>query len=154
MNTNTHTNGDSTIAQLDATATVILKTFGNLETAKVPVGLREASTLTLAIQRGTKAAGFFWKRYDDCDPAMRGAFIASGGVVVPPIKRGGKAIAQLDATTRAQIKVFATITDACRDMRGSHKEFGKSIANNTVYKGSRWQMVVPALAEGEAVEGA
>ena len=134
-----HVNGQSTIAQIDAGDLHIVRTFGTLESAAAAVGLRTAATLTSAIGKGARSKGFLWKRYDDCDPERRAAFVAAGGVVVPPTPRAGKKTEQVDAVSGEVARAFNTLQDACIAMQGSHKAFHKAVKNNEVYKGFKWR---------------
>ena len=143
-NTYAHINSFSTIAQIDPTDNSIKRTFPNLELASVAVGLRSAATLTLAIQNTRQSKGFLWKRYDDCDAAAKDAFVAAGGVVIPPLGRVGKKLNQLDPISGAIIKTFATFQEACIVCHASHKSIHKAINDGTVYKGFKWAQAASA----------
>lgn len=102
------------------------------------VGLRDDSSICIALNKGSSARNFRWRMWDDCDEALRATYEGDPSAVW--MITSGKEVAQLHAVTGDVIETHKNMTVVCKKYQASHKLLGLAHDNGTVYKGFRWRI--------------
>jgi hypothetical protein len=124
------------IAQLDLERTRIIAVYADQKNATEAMGLRNSSSITLAIKKNTTANGFSWMNLSNCSEELRDTF---DGEVIGSATQRGRSVLQLDTITGAVIKKFPSMADACTALQGSHKMFKEACSFGVEYKNCRWR---------------
>jgi hypothetical protein len=129
---------------LDLDKAHILNVFESLNAASRDQKFSNGAAISKAINRDTKSGNKFWKRWEDCDEALRNEYLEHHKL--PEIEQVGSGyikINQYHPISRTFIKTFNSMADITTNYQMSRTTLFKAIATQKPTKGFVWNYAEP-----------
>lgn len=138
------------VAQLTLDSSRIINTHIDMVRAAQVVGLRNSSSITIAINRNSIAKGYRWAMLDSCSQELKTAYddivsrnkeTQDNGRQTQMIQSRGKSVQRLHPVTGVILQTYASMVDVCRDFRVSHKRLNQASKDGSIYKDFKWNVI-------------
>lgn len=138
------------IAMLDLDKAHILNVFESLNAASRDQKFSNGAAISKAINRDTKSSNKFWKRWENCDEALRNEYLENNKLPeVEQVGTGYIKINQYHPISRTFIKTFNSMADITTNYQMSRTTLFKAIATQKPTKGFVWNYADPRVVLGE-----
>lgn len=127
------------VAQISGDGKIILAVYRDKSVAMREVGISSSGAITLAVARGHRSAGYYWKMYEDCNDDLKATYTKELPAKLES-PHYSKSVHQIDIETGEIIATHKSMVDICNKFRASHKQLHKSSEHNTPYKGFYWKI--------------
>ena len=126
------------IAMLDLDKKVIMQVFDSMKTAGAARKLKGLSAISNAITRQSQSTGHYWMMWNDCDQALKDAFLVKNELPDKIVRVNGVPIKQLHPITREIIKTFSCTEEVIREFHFGRKTLKEAIEYKNIAKGFMW----------------
>ena len=126
------------VAQISPETGRVVALHPDQRRAALCVGLRDDSSICIALNKGSCAKNFRWRMWDDCDEDLKATYAGDPSQIW--MITSGKEVSQLHPITGDVIETHRNMTVVCKKYQASHKLLGLAHDHDTVYKGFRWRI--------------
>ena len=126
------------VAQISPETGRVVALHPDQRRAALCVGLRDDSSICIALNKGSCAKNFRWRMWDDCDEDLKATYAGDPSQIW--MITSGKEVSQLHPITGDVIETHKNMTVVCKKYQASHKLLGLAHDQNTIYKGFRWRI--------------
>ena len=126
---------------LDLEKTRIIEVFAKQTDAAKHIN-QDPSAICVALRYKRPIGGYVWMHLDDVDVTLVDAWTCAGNELPGAAQNiRGMRLQQINATTNAVIKTFASITDVVKTMKMSPATIKRYVASQHAYNGFLWKFV-------------
>ena len=125
------------VAMLDLEKTCIVSVFQDQKAAALDRKFSSSASISSAIRLQRKSGGHYFVMYDDCDQALKDAFLKNHTLPPPAKRTNSQSIDQLHPITNQLIQTFASISDVQKALHLSRRSIAKALEEGGIVKGYR-----------------
>ena len=126
------------VAMLNLSKTEIMQVFCDQKEASENRQFKSCAAISKAIKLESQSGGHYFKMWNDCDHALKDAYLATHELPIKRVRANGSEVHQFHPITGDLIQKHASIEDVIRVMKISRITLKSAIEFKTVVKGFKW----------------
>jgi hypothetical protein len=127
------------IAMLDINKKMVEKVFGLQKYAAEFIS-QQVSAVSTAIKYSRPLNGNYWVFWDDLSDTMKNAYLENHELPKFETKSRGVSVQQIDIETNKVIRIFKSISDACKELKMSPRTIKSASIYDEVSNGYKWKL--------------
>jgi len=130
------------VAMLNIDKNKILQVFPSIKHASEARHFKSLAAISKAIKNESLSSGHYWKRYHDCDEALKEEYEKHNTLPDKPPKVNGIRVQQISMNKdKGVIKEFTSISDVLKQFQMSRVSLKNANKNNTPHNGYYWKII-------------
>ena len=127
------------VAMLDINKKMVEKVFGLQKYAAEFIS-QQVSAVSTAIKYSRPLNGNYWIYWDDLSDALKNAYLENHELPKFETKSRGVSVQQIDIETNKVIRIFKSISDACKELKMSPRTIKSASIYDEVSNGYKWKL--------------
>lgn len=127
------------IAMLDINKKVVEKVFGLQKYAAEFIS-QQVSAVSTAIKYSRPLNGNYWVFWDDLSDPLKNTYLENHELPKFETKSRGVSVQQIDIETNKVIRIFKSISDACKELKMSPRTIKSASIYDEVSNGYKWKL--------------